>query len=274
MRITDLKTIAESLKLYLLDTGNSKSLFLNDTFEAGDEGWQIETGQFHHVTIDTNTDASTGLEGDILVNAYGSYYGGTAYKEVEIVQYSEVVFEWYMQNDNPELQDNEFVFYVDGVEKARLVRATPWERIKPVGLAPGKHTLSFTYNAGAIPNGKKGVFNHFQIWKSERIICKVRDYKPPVTESQLSESKTIRGYTRFQEMTEADTILSFQMIINAEYFQNFQRNMRKIFYFVDEFGIAYRGVFRNITSDKIALGSVYSFDLDFISDSKVGYGFC
>ena len=274
MTITDLKTKSEALKLYLLDHENPKALFLDDTFETDDEGWKVEDGDFHHITIDTNADASSGLDGDILVNAYGSYYSGTAYKEVEVFQYSEVIFEWYMQNDAPDIQDNELIFYVDGIEKARLRRATPWERIKPIGLAPGKHRLSFTYNAGAEPNGKKGVFNNFQIWQAERIICNVREYKPPVAESQLSESKTVRGYTRFQEMTEADTAISFQIIIFAEHFQNFQQNMRKIFYFVDEFGIAYRGVFRNVGSDKIALASVYSFDLDFISDSKLGYGFC
>lgn len=264
----------DRLQLYLMDKENLSGRIINDTFLSGDDGWTAAEGDFHQVTIDTNADTSSGLDGGILLNSFGSYYGGTCEKTFEVSSYGELIFEWYLQNDDPDNQDNVLIFYLDGKERLRLARATPWERTRPIGLAPGTHTARFEYDAGAAPDGKKGVFNSFEVWQAVNIPCYVAEYKPPIQDSALNETKTIRGYTRIQQASESDTKIAFQAIFYAEEFIIFRKNARKIFYFADEYGAVYRGIFREIAPEFTAMASVYSLNLEMICDSRAGEGFC
>ena len=63
-------------------------------------GWTINAGEWHIVTYDTNVDNFLGIGRDIMINTAGSYYGGVMSRQVVCHEYSEIVFEYAVKNDN------------------------------------------------------------------------------------------------------------------------------------------------------------------------------
>ena len=76
-------------------------------------------------------------------------------------------------------------------------------------------------------------------------------------------------------MAESDTEISFTAIFNGLDFIEFMQKSNGIFYFIDEFGICYRGIFtESIEPNRIALNEVYTVELTMTADQKAGFGFC
>ncbi len=248
-------------------------IILHSTFENDIEPWK-PTGEFHHVTENTNVDNLEDLEGKFLVNAMGSYEGGIAETEIELKTFGEIIFEYYFQNFT-EIHDNYFKFYVDNEVKLEGSQTTPWQRIRPIGIRQGKHVLKFEYNPGTPPpNNKKFAVDNIIVYEAKKIDCIIKDYKPPKPNINLVENKILRGFTRKQEMTKADTSIKFQAIFYAEHYEEFIKLFKKPFYFVTEYGKCYRGTFSNYDIENIALCSVCSFDLEMICDQEIGNEFC
>lgn len=266
----------------MLEFLNSPSLYLaqneiilHNTFDKEEsiEPWE-KTGEFHWVSNKTNVDNLDDLEGNFLVNAMGSYKGGTAKTEIELETFGEIIFEYYFQNFT-DIADNYFKFYIDDEVKLEGNQTTPWQRIRPIGIRPGKHSLKFEYNPGSTPfNDKKFAVDNIIIYQSKKINCIIRDYKPPKPNLNLVENKILRGFTRKQEMTKADTTIKFQAIFYSPYYKDFIRVFKRPFYFVTEYGTCYRGTFTGYDIENIGLCSAYSFDLELICDQEIGVGFC
>ncbi len=250
--------------------------FLKDTFEGGVMfDWKVKEGDWHIVTVDTNVDSTAGLDGDLALNCLGSYYGGIVEKQIRLNNYGEVIFEFHTQNPKQKEEPNSLTFSVDGVVKLKVDGPTPWQRCIPIGLTPGTHNLSFEYKVTGEPNEKKAIIDSIYLYQAKTIDCIITDYTPPKPIRNLNANKTLRGYTRYQEMTVADTEITFTATMNGLHFQDFMQNYDSPFYFVDEFGVCYRGIFvSTINPTGIALNEVYTIELSMIAGQKTGIGFC
>jgi hypothetical protein len=269
-----MRSLLKYHRLNLIQARHKK--IVEDTFENGLGEWKVLEGDWHKVTVDTNEDKKTGIEGDFLINSAGSYYGGVIERSVELNNYGEIVFERYIKNDNVKTGTNKLNFYIDNILKLSIDGPTPWRRIEPIGISPGKHKLKFEYivNGGQNPIGKSSIFDTFTIWEGRTINTTIAKYTPPKPHKQIAQNKTLRGYTKFQEMTESDTEINFSAIFDGASFLEFMVNNDKIFYFVDEFGVCYRGIFpSNIEPESKALNSLYYINLNMICPQKVGVGF-
>ncbi len=267
--------IPEELKLYV---AQNELLFVDD-FESelsaeGEipNGW-VASKEFqkdenfmdwHIMSIDTNEDQSTGLDGNIKIKSFGSYWGGSVEKEFTIDSFGELIFEYYLQNGDPDAPTNYLEFWLDGEIYFRAVRATSWKRIEPIVLFPGTHTIKFVYNCKGVQKSRKAAFDNVTVWSSRRLFCKIRDYKPPRPDLNFADSKILRGFKRKQEMREHDILIQFQAIFYAEHYIDFVSLFKRIFYFVDEYQRCFRGVFKKFEIENIALASAYSFDLELV----------
>ena len=75
-------------------------------------------------------------------------------------------------------------------------------------------------------------------------------------------------------MTASDTEINFSAIFDGPTYLEFTANCDKIFYFVDEFGVCYRGLFpSNIEPESKALSSLYYVALFMVCPQKAGVGF-
>jgi hypothetical protein len=259
-------------KLNLIQARHKK--IVEDDFDNGLGKWSVVKGDFHQVTIDTNADDKTGIEGDFLINSAGSYAGGVVEREIELSNYGEIIFERYVKNDDIKSGKNKLNFYIDGVLKLSIEGPSPWRRIEPIGVSPGKHIVRFEYVVDGSLIGKSGIFDTFTVWEGRTINTTIAKYTPPKPKRQIAQNKTLRGYTRFQEMTESDTEINFSAIFDGPPFLEFIANSDKIFYFVDEFGVCYRGIFpSNIEPESKALNSLYYITLSMLCPQKVGVGF-
>lgn len=257
-------------------------VILNDTFNGELCGWQVRTGEWHPMTIDSNVDDSAGLDGEkTAIQTLGSYGGGIIEKTVYLENYGEISFEHYVQNtvllnDNVNKGDNYLRFYVDDHLKFMVKGPSPWYRCDPIGLTPGWHKLKFEYVLEeTTPLFKKAVIDTVTIYQARNVNCLVTTYFPARPAKGLSQNKTLRGYTLFQEMTKSDTEIEFIACFDKLAFHDFMANSSKIFYLVDEFGVCYRGVFANAIEPKVtAWSSVYHVSLTMIAACTVGVGFC
>lgn len=259
------------LKLYL---ARDKKI-MEDTFSSNLDGWQVTQGEWHKMTIDTNADQSSGLAGGLALDSAGSYNGGTMEKTVFLKEYGEIVFEYYVQNPKAEEEPNRLLFYVDGQLKLEAKGATPWIRCEPIGLTAGEHHLKFVYEVGSNPMGKKGVVDTVTIYEGRHIQALITEHKPPKPMRSIASQKILRGYTRRQEMTESDTVIEFTVCFNGLDFHDFIMRYESIFYFLDEFGVLYRGTFPDTPDTKsVAMNSIYYIDLKLECPQTAGFGFC
>lgn len=267
-----MKDLLSYHKLRLIRARHKK--ITEDYFDVGMGEWKSIEGDWHQVTVDTNVDDKTGIEGDFLINAAGSYEGGITERVVELKNYGEVIFERYVKNDDTSTGKNTLNFYIDDVLKLSVNGPVPWRRIEPIGITPGKHVLKFEYIVGDKKVGKSGVFDSFTIWEGRDINTTIANYKPPRPIKNIVQNKTLRGHTRFQEMTISDTEISFSAMFSGESFLDFIVNSDKIFYFIDEFGVCYRGIFpATVDPESKALNHLYYINLSMIATQKAGVGF-
>ncbi len=258
-----------SLKLLLA----RDKLIMQDTFENGLGSWQTD-GSWHKVTVDSNADQSSGLDGNLALDCMGAYEAGTVEKTVELQNYGEISFEHYVQNNKNE-GTNYLKFYIDDTLKLEIKGPSPWYRCDPIGLTPGEHTLKFEYVLEGAPNEKKAVVDTIVIEEAKDVPCLITTYKPPKPIKNLAKNSILRGYTTYQEMVESDTEIEFVAAFNGLEFHEFMIQSDREFYFVDEFGVCYRGIFEEAPEPKsIALRKVYYVELILVASSKVGIGFC
>lgn len=257
--------------LRLMLAGDKK--VLEDTFSSGLDGWNVIQGDWHKVTVDTNEDESSGLAGGIALDCAGSYNGGIMEKTVDLKNYSEIYFEHYVQNPKEDTEPNVLKFYIDGVLKLKVNGASPWITSDAFGVAPGKHTFRFEYQVSN-PMGKKGVVDTFRIYEGRDINALITEYKPPTPSKKLASQDILRGFTRYQQMVEDDTQINFTACFNGLDYQDFISHYDDIFYFLDEFGVLYRGTFPGDPECKsVALRSIYYVDLKMACPQKAGKGF-
>lgn len=265
----------ELLKYQKLRLLNSRSkLILNDTFDGGMNDWKVQ-GDWHHVTLETNVDLTLGLSGEIAVNCAGSWTGGTMTKEVELNEFGEIVFEYHTENPKHQEEPNSLKFFIDDAIKLQIDGPSPWTRCVPIGITPGKHTLKFTYELQGEPNHKKSIVDTIMIYEAKEINCLITEYEPAKPLKDINSNKIIRSFTRYQEMTIADTEINFTATFDGLNFLHFMQKSDEVFYFVDEFGICYRGIFpENISPKSIAMNEIYLIDLTLEAGQKTGIGFC
>lgn len=264
-------------KLKLLYTRNN--LLLKDSSQTG---WNlsswVRTGgeqAWHIMTTDTNEDKSTGLDGNIALHSAGAWHPGSMEREIILKDYSEILFEHYLKNEDVEHFKNKLAFYVDEVMKLEVTGPSPWQRCIPIGITPGKHKIKFDYEAFGDFAANKGVVDTVMVWESKPVNCLITDYNPPSPSRNLGKNKVLRGYTRYQDMTVADTEIKFSAVFNGQSFLEFMQKSNEPFYFVDEFGICYRGIFPdNVEPKNIAMNELYSVELTMIAGQKTGFGFC
>jgi hypothetical protein len=248
---------------------------VKDTFDTGLNGWTGDTGgAWHKMTIDTNADASSGLTGGLALNSAGCYESGSIEKEIELSNYGEVVFEHYVQNPDESKEINKLNFYIDDVLKLSVEGPSPWQRCQPIGITPGRHTFKFEYIVKN-PSGRKGVFDTFVVTEGRDVDCIITRNIPAKPVNNLAANKTLRGFTRIQQMCEADTEIDFTALFEPIEFRDFIMHSNEIFYYIDEFGICYRGCFHNKVEPKtIAMDSLYTMNLTMLAHQKSGIGFC
>jgi len=267
-----MKGLLRNHKLKLILARQKK--IAEDTFESGMGDWSAVSGDFHQVTVDTNVDNKTGIEGEFLIDAAGSYYGGATEKVVTLDNYGEIIFERYVKNDDTSTGNNKLNFYIDGVLKYSVDGPTPWRRVEPIGISPGEHTLKFEYIIEGSPLSKSGIFDSFTIWEGKTLDTIITKYTPPKPSKNIAQSKTLRGRTRFQEMVASDTEINFSAMFDGVNFLEFMANSDEIFYFVDEFGVCYRGLFPSLMEpESKALNHLYYVNLSMLAAQKVGVGF-
>lgn len=268
--------IEELLSYHKLKLLYSKyKLKVNDTFEGNMNGWVVTKGDWHIVTVDTNVDFSSGLDGGLALNCVGSYNGGTMEKEIELENYGEIIFEYHTENPKQSEEPNNFKFFIDNAVKLEVNGATPWQRCIPIGLTPGKHKLKFEYKFEGTPNEKKAIVDTIMIYEARNVNCLITEYNPPKPKTNINSNKILRGFTRYQEMTVADTEIQFTAIFDGLNFLDFIHQSNIPFYFVDEFGICYRGIFpESINPKSIAINQAYQIELNMIAGQKTGIGFC
>lgn len=247
---------------------------IEDTFDTGLGEWQVVSGDWHHVTVDSNADDKMGIEGGVLFDSAGSYSGGVTQRTVTLENYGEILFERYVKNDDVSTGKNRLNFYIDDVLKFSLDGPTPWRRAEPIGISPGTHTVKFEYVLEGPPSGKSGIFDTFTIWEGRPIDAVITKYTPAKPVRNISQNKTLRGYTRSQEMTASDTEINFSAMFSGLSYLDFVVNSNEIFYFVDEFGVCYRGIFPNgIDPESKVLKHLYYANLSMLAPQKAGVGF-
>lgn len=259
-------------KLKLIQARHKR--IIEDDFDNGLGEWKVIEGDFHQVTVDTNVDDKTGIEGDFLINSAGSYMGGITEREIFLENYGEIVFERYVKNGEMKSGKNKLNFYIDGVLKLSVEGPSPWRRIEPIGVSPGKHIVRFEYIVEGSLAHKSGIFDTFTVWEGRTINTTIAKCTPPKPLRQIAQNKTLRGYTRFQEMAASDTEINFSAMFDGPSFLEFMANSDEIFYFVDEFGKCYRGLFPNaIDPEGKVLSELYYVNLVLIAAQKAGVGF-
>ncbi|OON99141.1 MAG: hypothetical protein ATN35_02200 [Epulopiscium sp. Nele67-Bin004] len=237
-------------------------------------GWNITDGEWHAITVDSNIDESGGLDGDLAIESIGSYDGGTIEREIELDNYGEILFEHYVQNENLD-GINTLKFYVDGVEKLCVEGASPWYRCAPIGVSPGTHTLKFVYDTDGAPNSKKAVIDTFTIRIGKTVPCLITTYQPAKPIRNLASNKVLRGNIQYQQMIKSDTEINFTATFSGLEYHYFMSICEDTFYFVDEFGICYRGIFPEDTEpNMIAMNCVYAVELCMRSCNQIARGFC
>lgn len=267
-----MKGLLNNHKLKLLKARYKK--VVSDTFEDGLGEWREILGDFHHVTIDTNDDKKAGIEEDLLIDAAGSYDGGLLEREVDLDNYGEIVFEYYVKNDDPGTGNNTLNFYINGKLKLSIDGPTPWRRIPPIGIPPGKSYLWFEYLVKGSKMHKSGVIDSFEIWESRDLNTTISKYSPARPIRDVIQNKTLRGHSRFQEMSASDTAIKFTALFKGEDFHEFIVSSDGIFYFIDEFGVVYRGIFpESIEPEATALNVIYAVSLEMVAPQKTGVGF-
>jgi len=266
-----MRGIFRNPKLRLLRARHKK--VFHDSFEGTDlVGWTV-TGNWHVMTIDTNEDASAGLDGDLAINSAGSFYGGIMKRKIKLDIYGEIIFNHYVQNPNDRESPNYLNFYVDGSLKLQIKGASPWQSCEPIGLYPGEHEIAFEYVVED-PSNKKGVIDDIEVWECRNIDATITKYTPPKPAKDFARNNTLRGYTRFQEMVATGTEIDFTAAFDDLDFLEFQRHSNSIYYFIDEFGTCYRGMFVDTyTPEHVALNSIYLIQLSLLAGQKTGVGF-
>lgn len=276
-----------SLKLLLA----RDKLIMKDDFERGTgdfygwDTWMTGGGELQHgwhiMTIESNEDASSGLEGDTAVNTFGAWYESIAEKEIELENYGEISFEHYIKNDP--LKDglpregNILRFYIDEQLKLEVKGPSPWYRCEPIGITPGRHKLKFEYilPEDKNPYERKAVIDTITVYQARDVKCLITEYTPPKPVKGTSKTAILRGFTIYQEMTEADTNIEFSAVFEGLDYHDFILHASSIFYFVDEFGVCYRGLFDGeIEPKSIALSKQYITNLTMTAGQKTGVGFC
>ena len=248
-------------------------LIAEDTFENDLGTWQTD-GSWHKVTVESNIDQSSGLDGNLALNCMGAYESGIVEKTIQLENYGEISFEHYIQNNKNE-GANYLRFYIDDALKLEIKGPSPWYRCDPIGLTPGEHKLKFEYVFEGTRNEKKAVVDTIIIEEAKDVPCLITTYTPPKPIKKLASNSILRGFTTYQDMVESDTEIEFVAAFNGLEFHDFMIHSDQIFYFVDEFGVCYRGIFESGVEPKsIALKKVYYVELVMVASSKVGIGFC
>lgn len=267
-----LKSLLKHHRLKLLQARHKR--IIRNEFPAGIAPWINTEGDFHFVTVDTNEDKKAGIEEPLLINAAGSYEGGIMEREVTLKNYGEVVFERYVKNDDKSTGKNKLNFYINDVLKLSVDGPAPWRKTQPIGVPPGTNKFKFEYIVEGTPNQKSGVVDTFEIWESKDLNTIVTNYTPARPIRNIVQNKTLRGYSRFQEMNASDTSIKFTAMFKGIDFHEFMTNSDGIFYFLDEFGVIYRGIFpENIEPDSVALNALYTVNLEMVAPQKTGVGF-
>lgn len=266
-----MRNILSNPKLRLLRARYKRVFY--DSFEDTElVGWTV-TGNWHVMTIDTNEDASAGLDGDLAINSAGSFYGGIMKRKIKLNNYGEISFNHYVQNPNDRDCPNYLNFYLNGNLRLQVKGASPWQSCEPMGLPPGEHEIAFEYVVEE-PANKKGVIDDIEVWESKDIDTLITKYSPPRPAKNFARNNTLRGYTRFQEMVATDTEVDFTATFNDLSFLDFQRHSNSTYYFIDEFGTCYRGIFAdNYYPEHVALNSIYLIQLSLLAGQKTGVGF-
>lgn len=246
---------------------------IRDTFDDGLDGWD-EDGDWHKVTVESNEDKSSGLTGGLALDCAGSYEGGTMEKEIEVDNYSEIVFEHYVQNPNPKESPNYLRFYVDDQLQLEIKGASPWQRCEPIGITPGKHLLKFEYEVDE-EEGKKAIVDTFTVYEAKDVAGLVQSSNPATPVKKVANQNILRGFSAYMENVEADTKIDITMAFKGIEMQDFLLHHDSIYYFLDEFGICYRGIFPDSIKPKtIAVNSFYLVDLEMICNQRTAKGFC
>lgn len=257
---------------------------LYDDFERDMCGWRVSQGDaaqgWHHMTIDTNEDESSGLTGGVAVNTLGAWAPSKVSKTIHLDRYGEISFEHYVKNDPDQSGKarghNLLRFFVDGQIKLEVRGPSPWYRCEPIGLLPGDHELEFEY---ILPDGdkanRKAVIDTITVWQAQNVRCLITKYTPPYPSQNRAKIQVLRGFTAYQQMTEADTKIEFTAAFEGIDFQDFMIHADDVFYLVDEFGVCYRGVFDgDMGPESVALCKNYAVELTMIAGQKTGIGFC
>lgn len=250
-------------------------LALKDKFENNSMcGWDVVVPDWHVVSVDTNIDMSSGIEGGLALECAGAYYNNAKMRKiVNIDEYSELVFEHYIQNPNSNAEPNSLKMYLDGQLKINMQGPSPWQVNEPIGLSPGSHEFVFLYNANS-PVGKKAVIDNFVIYESKEVDCLIIKSTPPKPDRNFPTHDILRGFKRIQQTVESNTNISFTAMFEADSFQDFILHADDIYYFKDEFGRVYRGVFsESIEPESIVKGKVYVVNLSMLCQQKAGVGF-
>ena len=267
-----LKDLLNNHKLKLFQARYKR--VIRDEFTDGLGKWHNFLGEWHHVTVDTNDDEKAGIEEGLLIEAAGSYTGGWMEREVNLENYGEIVFERYVKNDDIKTGSNELNIYVNMELKLSIKGPSPWRRIPPIGIAPGKNIIWVEYRIKGNPMHKSGVIDTFEVWESKNLNTTISKFSPARPIKNLTQNKTLRGYSRFQEMSASDTSIKFTALFRGLDFHEFIVNSDGIFYFVDEFGVVYRGIFpETIEPEATALNALYAVTLEMVAPQKTGVGF-
>lgn len=248
-------------------------LAFHDTFDCTDlSAWTID-GHWQVMTEYTNADASLGIDGNLATHSLGSFYGGTIKRSIELNHFGEIFFNHYVQNPRERECPNYLNFYINGVQKLHIRGASPWQACEPIGLPPGQHEIMFEYIVDK-PNLRKGVVDDIEVWECVDVDALITSYTPPRPVKDFARNNTLRGYPRFQEMVATPTEIEFSAAFNDLAFLDFQRHSDSVYYFRDEFGTCYRGIFADAyTPEHIALNSVYVVSLNLLAGQKTGVGF-
>lgn len=276
-----------SLKLLL---ARDKLVMLDD-FERGTDdlyGWEVSVIEgeveqgWHVMTNETNEDKSSGLEGGTAIDSLGAWKESTAEKEIILKNYGEISFEHYVKNDpladGVARKKNILRFYIDDQLKLEVKGPSPWYRCEPIGLTPGAHKLRFEYilpEGDKDPNERKAVVDTITVYEAADVMCLITKYTPPKPAKGISGTAILRGFTTYQEMVEADTKIEFTAAFEGIDFHSFMLHASDVHYFVDEFGVCYRGLFTGeMEPESVALHATYVVDLEMTAGQKTGKGFC
>ncbi|OON98295.1 MAG: hypothetical protein ATN35_05590 [Epulopiscium sp. Nele67-Bin004] len=149
-----------------------------------------------------------------------------------------------------------------------------WYRVSPIGIGIGTHKLKFVYDNEGDPMGKKAVIDTFNIMEGVDVDCLIYDYTPAKPATALANNKILRGNTKYQKMSKSDVEINFKAYFNQLEYHHFMSICQDDFYFKDEFGTIYRGIFDDgISPELIVMNNLYSVSLALKSDSIIGKGF-